>query len=115
MLGDQLRAYALASAMTLTPTGEVGAPSGGVGRSAGVPLGTVSISAPVVMVLPMAGIMRSTSQKAPYVAMALTRTGATMGNPPVRTGFGAHILLTVKEIDSSSLDCLFIGWISPAG
>ena len=38
-----------------------------------------------------------------------------MGNPPVRTGFGAHILLTVKEIDSSSLDCLFIGWILPAG
>ena len=60
MLGDQLRAYALASARTLTPTGEVGDPRG-----------TVSISSPVVMVLPMAGIIRSTSQKAYYVAARL--------------------------------------------
>ena len=66
MLGNQLRAYALALTRALTPTGEVGAPSGGVGRSAGVPRGTVSISAPVVMVLPMAGVMRPTSLKAHY-------------------------------------------------
>ena len=71
MFGNQLQAYTLASARTLTPTGEVGALSGGVGRSAGIPRGTVSISAPVVMVLPMAGIMRSTSQKAPYVEETL--------------------------------------------
>ena len=66
MLGDQLWASALASARTSTSAGVVGAPSGGVGRSAGVPRGTDPISAPGVMVLPMAGIMRSTSHKARY-------------------------------------------------
>ena len=70
MLGDQLRAYALASARTLTPTGEVGDPRG-----------TVSISSPVVMVLPMAGIIRSTSQKAHYVNWAeYQRRALNVGN-----------------------------------
>ena len=58
-------------ARTLTPAGEVGAPSDASGGNAGVPRGTVSNSAPVVTVLPMARIMGSTSQKAHYVAVRL--------------------------------------------
>ena len=66
MLGAQLRAYVLASARTLTPAGEVGAPSGGVGRSAGVSRETDEISVPVVMAFPLKGITGSTSRKARY-------------------------------------------------
>ena len=67
MLGDQLRAYALASARTSTSTGAVGAPSGGVGRSAGISRGTDEISVPVAMTFPLKGITGSTSRKARYV------------------------------------------------
>ena len=69
-VGAQLRASALASARTLTPAGEVGAPSGGVGRSAGVPQETDEIPVPVVMAFPLKGITGSTSRKAHYVLAA---------------------------------------------
>ena len=58
VLGAQLRASALASASTSTSAGEVGAPSGGVRRSAGVSRGTVSISVPGVTAVPILAVIQ---------------------------------------------------------